>query len=108
MASKQGLPGGANIAITSSAQGVDLSLFKGYVVELVCNEQDIQFCWTQPTSTSTTLVTGAQAASLTALVAKPIGATVIEEQQVLAQYTRLVVKTVTGSGTLVIKPIRKA
>ncbi len=105
---KQGLPGGAFKAISGTAIAIDCSTFQGYVIELVCNEQDILFCWTAEDEDSTTLVTSDQNPSLTALVAKPVGATVVEEQQVMAQFPRLVVSTATGSGNLVIKPIRKA
>jgi hypothetical protein len=104
----QGLPGGANIAVSTTPVAVNLGPLAGYVVYLCCNEQDILVCFTEDESTSTTLVTAAQAPSLTALVADPIGATIKAERQVLVKYSRLVVRTASGSGTLVIKPISKA
>lgn len=103
------LPGGALAAITGTAVAVDLAVLAGYEVEIWCDDQDILFCPSDAASTSTTLVTAApQAASLTVLVAYGAAKGVPAPFVVAVPNTRLVVATATGSGTLRVKPIRRA
>jgi hypothetical protein len=101
------LRGGAQAALTTTETIVDLSAFAGRTVHLYCAEGDIWFC-ASPDSTAQTLVTaGAQAASATALVADRAaqGAKVPREINPAEPY--LVVKMVTGTGTLKVKCINK-
>ncbi len=99
------LSGGANAALTTSESVTDLSELAGCQVAIWCDDQDIWFSGA-PTSAGGTLVTGNQAASLTALVADRVG----KGTKVFRRVGRepyLVAKTVTGTGTLRVKVVEK-
>ncbi len=99
---REALPGGARFALTTSAIAVDLSAFAGYTVLLYCDEQDINLCFA-PTNTSTTLVTSAQAASLTALVSKPVAKGTKFERRLGRDAKYAIVATQTSTGNLVVE-----
>lgn len=106
----KGLPGGANLALTTTEQVFDLAALGGYEVALVCSTRDWQFSFAPASETATAppLVATASPASLTTYIADPVGATVKITREVSQPFTKLVAKSLVGTGTLVIKPIRRA
>lgn len=109
MTAAKGFPGGANIALTTTEQVVDLSALGGYQVALVCNTQDWLFSFApgSETSATPTLVTAATPVSTSTYVADPVGATIKIVREVTQPFTKLVCKCSSGTGTLVIKPVQK-
>ncbi len=105
--SADGLPGGANLALTTVAQAFDLSVLAGRKCLFWCDEGQVEFSFTEKTSTSVALVTASQAASVTALVADKAGAGVKLPRTVRSKYSRLVARIASGTGTLRIKPIEE-
>jgi hypothetical protein len=103
----EGLPGGGIIAITATPINIDLSALEGYTVHVVCPTTDIYLCFVPDAETGTAILTTATALSATAYVADPVGATVKVRRLVSGKNTRLIARTVTGSATLIIKPIRR-
>lgn len=101
-----GLTGGAQAALTTSEAYVDLSALAGRTVKLWCADGDIWFSAAANGTTSGTLVTaGVQAASDTALVAERLAAGWKEPFFIKSTHTVLVVKMVTGTGTLKVKVV---
>jgi len=101
-----GMPGGAQEdSLSTSEAYVDLTALAGYEVQIFCDDQDIWVCFNSAASGS--LVTsGDSAASLTSLKADRIAVGTKMPRLVLNKYPFLVVKTVTGTGTLHVKPVR--
>jgi hypothetical protein len=106
MTTRIGLPGGARIALTAAAVVADLSVFTGYEVMIFCDEQQINYSFA-PDGTSTTLVTGAAAPTLTGLVAKPLGSGTKMAREITSTSRFLVAATAASTGTLVIEPVRR-
>ena len=100
-----GLPGGAQEnSLTTTEVAVDLSALANMEVLIWSDDQDIWFCFTPASETSTTLITsGDSAASKTSLKADRAAKSVGKLRVVNPKYPRLVVKTATGTGTLHVK-----
>ena len=106
-AEDEGLPGGGVYAITATTQNIDLTAFSGYVVSLVCPDVDMYINFAPNSEAAGTIIITATAMGTTSYVGDPIGATVKVKRFVGAKNGRLLVRTVTGSGNLFIKPIRR-
>lgn len=97
-----GSPGGAQATLTTSAVAVDLSTFKGRSV-LLWADADIWFSFASVDTDLTLVTSGASAASTTSLKADRLQSGVKIPRMVTNPYPYLIVKTVTGTGTLHVK-----
>ncbi len=96
--------GGAAQATTTSEAYLDLRALQGCTVAIFCDDQDVYFCGSA--TASGTLVTGTQAASMTALVADRVGKGTKVFRRIDNQ-PYLVHKTVTGTGTIKVKVVER-
>lgn len=99
-----GLPGGAQKDLTTTEIYVNLAPFAEKTVSLWSVDGDIWFCFARVGTVSGTLVTaGDQDPSSTALVADRAGKGRKVRRRVSEAYSVLVVRMVTGTGTLKVK-----
>ncbi len=105
MALIKGCPGGAQAAVTATAVAVDLTALVRHEVMIWSDDQDLWFCFAVDNSSTTLVTSGASAASLTSLVADRVAVGTGVRRFVNPRYPVMIVKTVSGSGTLKVKVI---
>lgn len=103
------IPGGCvQTGVTTTPVAIDLRALGSRPVKIWCEEGDFYFCAARLASDAASLVTGSQAASLTALVADRAAAGVGVVRQVSKQFPFLIVRMVLstqGAGTIRVKPL---